>query len=550
MDIKKLDLLRSQMEQKKRKWVPLWQNVQNYIMPERGHFSDNAPTPWTRKDVHIVNSTPAKAVETLAAGLHSCLSSPSRPWFRLSAATPDLNQITNVKLWVSDVQTRMYTVMSRSNFYNTLHSFYIELASYNTAAMYIGADYDDVIRCRLYTCGTYCVACDGNGRINTFSTTFYLTTIQMVEQYGLDNVNESVKTCYANGNYNQEFKVYWVVKPNEDRKGNSKVSQNKRWHSIHYQDGVNTENAKPLRVSGYDSFPFIVGRWETFGNEPYGIGTSTRIMGDAKQLQKMEEDKLLAIAKLSDPPLKAPSSMMSFIDATPGAITFYDEMGSAAGLGPLYETRPELAGLMNTIQAVEDRINRNMYADLFMLLTGQNNPQMTKAEVDVRYEEKLLGLGPVIERLHTESLSPAIDRVFFLMNEVGLIPEPPEEIAGSTMKVEYISLLAQAQKMVGVSGIERILAFIANVAQGDPTIMDKFDADEAVDQIADMVGVHPGIIRSDDVVKKMREQRAQQQAAMQQQEQLMAMTEGANKLSKAKLDDDNMLSQIVGGQPQ
>ena len=60
-----------------------------------------------------------------------------------------------------------------------------------------------------------------------------------------------------------------------------------------------------------------------------------------------------------------------------------------------------------------------------------------------------------------------------------------------------------------------------------PDVLDKFDADEAVDQYADMVGAPPSIIVADDKVKAAREARAQRQEAMQNAEMAAQMAPAA-----------------------
>lgn len=66
-------------------------------------------------------------------------------------------------------------------------------------------------------------------------------------------------------------------------------------------------------------------------------------------------------------------------------------------------------------------------------------------------------LGPVLERLNSEFLNRSIDRVFGIMLRAGLIPEPPEVLQGQTLKTEYISVLAQAQKQVALGGVDNFL---------------------------------------------------------------------------------------------
>jgi len=163
-------------------------------------------------------------------------------------------------------------------------------------------------------------------------------------------------------------------------------------------------------------------------------------------------------------------------------------------------------------------------------------------------------LGPVLERLHTELLDPLIDRTFNIMLRNDLLPPAPEELGGVTLKVEYISVMAQAQKAIGTGAIERLAGFVGNMAAAKPEVLDKFDADQSVDEYAEMIGVPPRIVVPDDVVQQIREERAQmeqQQMAMEQANQVAQTAnvgaQAAKVMSDTDTGGDNLLNNIVGG---
>ena len=80
--------------------------------------------------------------------------------------------------------------------------------------------------------------------------------------------------------------------------------------------------------------------------------------------------------------------------------------------------------LLADIQDVRQRIAGAFYSDLFMMIASQPVGRMTATEVAERHEEKLLMLGPVLERLHGEILSPLIEITFARMVEAGIVPIP------------------------------------------------------------------------------------------------------------------------------
>jgi hypothetical protein len=126
-----------------------------------------------------------------------------------------------------------------------------------------------------------------------------------------------------------------------------------------------------------------------------------------------------------------------------------------------------------------------------------------------------------------------------------LIPPPPESIAGEELKVEYISVMAQAQKLVGVGTVERFAGFVGQAATFQPEILDKVDFDQMVDVYGDMTSVQPSIIRTDEAVAEMRQQRAQEQQQAQQMEMAQQGSQAAKNLSETKLDEDSALGAML-----
>ena len=130
----------------------------------------------------------------------------------------------------------------------------------------------------------------------------------------------------------------------------------------------------------------------------------------------------------------------------------------------------------------------------------------------------------------------------------GALPEPPQEIQGERMKVEYTSLLAQTQKMLGLQPIETFLGFVGQAATLNPDALDKVDFDEMVDEYGEATGVPPKIVVSNDTVAAIREARAKQAMEQQQMEMGLAMAQGAKDVGGLSTEEGTVLGDIVGGE--
>ena len=136
-------------------------------------------------------------------------------------------------------------------------------------------------------------------------------------------------------------------------------------------------------------------------------------------------------------------------------------------------------------------IRRTYSADLFLMLDSIDTPQMTAREVMERQQEKLQQLGPVVERLQDEFLSPIIERVYNIAERMGLFPPLPEELAermaDQDIKIEYISPLAQAQKMSGLVNIEQAVSFAGQMAQIYPEALKAIETEYEPSEERDLI---------------------------------------------------------------
>jgi hypothetical protein len=537
----------SDLQNERSNYFGHWQELSEYILPRRGRFLTSKRNDGSKKNNKIIDSTATMAVRTLAAGMMSGITSPARPWFRLSTPEPEMMEQGEVKQWLFDVEKRMRDIFNRSNLYNALQTIYEELAVFGTGAMLVQEDYNDVIRCYPFTVGEYTLALSDRLEVNTFYREFDITVGQMIEWFGKENCSDGVQAMFRNGHIDKWQTIVQVIEPNFLRDTSKKDRFNMPFRSVYFEKGGSGD--KFLAEEGYQEFPVMAPRWHVTGVDIYGRSPGMDALGDVKALQIEQKRKAQGIDKMVNPPMQAPSSLRGQpASVLPGGVTYVDNVtGNNGGFRPVYEVNPRLGELQQDIMETQSRIRQTFYADLFQMLSMSNRAQITAREIDERHEEKLLMLGPVLERLHAELLNPLIDRVFNIMLRNKLVPEPPKALQGVEIKVDYISMMAQAQRAIGTASIERVASFVGNLAGAIPTVLDKFDADQAIDEYAEMLGVPPRVVLSDDKVKEIRAQRQQQMAQQQAMQQLGEGAQAAKVLSEADTGSENMLSTLLGG---
>lgn len=548
----------SQLKQERaRGWEQNWRDLAEYVEPRTGRWSLSDTNDGQRRDSKIINGTATYAARVLEAGMMSGITSPARAWFKLSSPDPEMMEYGPVKVWLHQAELAMREVFVKSNLYNVLPTIYGEEGIFGTASMIAMADDRDLVRFYPFTVGSYYLATSARQQVDTIYREFRMTARQMVQQFGLEAVSVTVKGM-AERNPESWVDVCHAIEPNDGRVYGRLDNQNMPYRSVYWEKGGDADQV--LRQSGFRDYPGMSPRWKVNGEDVYGSGPGALAIGDIKALQLMERRKAEMIEKGVRPPMTAPESLRGQkASIVPGDITYANIQQGMQGFVPTYMVDSAwLGGLRSEIEAHEDRISTSFFVDLFLMI-AQMDSVRTATEIAARKEEKMLMLGPVLERLNDELLDPLIDRTFGLMLEQSapiwsglaqgkpILPPPPQELAGMDLRVEYTSILAQAQKALGVASIERTLGFAGNLAGMEPSVLDKLDLDQAMDEYATMIGVPPTILRTDEAVAQIRQARAQAAEENEQMDAAGQMVQGAKLLSETDVSSPNALTAITGG---
>lgn len=519
-------------------WLPQGREISQYLLPRSGRFFTSDRNVGGKRYNNILDSTGTRALRVLGAGLMGGGSSPARPWFRLATPDPELMKSQAVKQWLDDTSRLMFDVFQRSNTYRALHSMYEELGAFGTACCIVMDDFDDVIRLYVLTYGEYRLAASDRGEINTMYRRFDMTVANLVAKFGYDNCSTTVQNLYDNGTLGAWITVQHCIEPRTDRDPGKIDAKNMPWKSTYFEIGGDKE--KYLSVSGFKTFRVLAPRWSVSGGDIMGTGPGAESLGDIKQLQHEQLRKAEAIDYKTRPPTQSPSSMKNReIDRLPGGNSFVDMTGPNSGIKTLFEINLDLSHLLNDISDVRNRINETFFVPIFLMMANDTRSGVTATEVAERHEEKMLMLGPVLERVHNELLDPLVTITFERLMDAKLLPPPPPELQGIQLNIEFISMLAQAQRAITTNSSDRFVMGLLTVAKGKPSVMNKLNEKAWADDYADSLGVNPKIVNDDKTVAGLEQQ---QQAAAEQQAKLAA-AEQASKTAK------NMAQSPTGGDP-
>lgn len=515
-------------------WWSTWSQLATYLLPRRYRW---LVTPNQMRGAPlngaIMDSTGTIAARVLASGMMSGITSPTRPWFKLRISGYGGDEINPVNIWLAECEKRMMHVFQESNFYNAAAVMYMDLAIFGTAPIIIYEDFENVIQCFNPCAGEYYVWNASNLMAGGLAREITMTIRQMVGEFGLDNCPAEVQLAYERGgaNLTQERLIVHFIKPND-----GKMSERFKWCEYYFVKGAVTSPNEPefLRKRGFFDVPFICPRWETTGNDAYGRSVGMDALGDVKQLQQETKRKAQAIDKLANPPMVADVELKNQPASTlPGGVTFVSKK-DGVGFTPAYQNfRPPVAEMMQDITMIQQRIKDIFFNDLFLMISSLDTVR-TATEIDARREEKLVMLGPVLERLQTEAQDLIIDRVWGIMQRAGLLPPAPAELENGGMNIEivYVSMLAEAQRAANTTGMERFFAQIGNIAAVHPEVLDIPNWDRSVTNYGLALGNDPANINSADELQAIRAARAKQQQEAKLMEAAPVAADAAKNLSE------------------
>lgn len=542
----------SQLRNDRKPWWSLWRELADFILPKRYVWLETDKDRRAReaKNRHILDGTGTKCARVLAAGMLNGITSPSRPWFTLRVPGFTEDPASRARAWVEEVARRMHQIMAETNYYNALATMYLDLSVFGSAAMLIYEDDDNVFRCFNPALGEFYFGQDASLRVGTFGREISMTVGQLVREFGEENVSTTVRDMWKKGgaDLHHSFNIAHLVEPNDD--GKSNISSRFAYRETYWEKGKKEEKdgrSLVLRERGFNELPGIFPRWELTGNDAYGTSPGMDALPDIIQLQHETKRKAQGLDKMISPPVVADIQLAHRPTAlVPNGITYVAGQGNV-GVRPAYQVQVPIDALTADILDIRQRIAEIFHNPLFNMIS-QLDTVRSATEIDARREEKLVLLGPVLERFENEALDPSINRIFSIMQRRQLLPEPPPELEGMDVQVQYVSILSTAQRAISAAPTERWVGLIGNIAPVVPQALTIPNWDSLIRNYGEAIGVPARDMntreQSEEMVRAEEERIAAQEAAVAGRE----LVDGAKVLSETDVGGGgNALQRMLNG---
>lgn len=488
-----------------------WHELSRWVCPYRGVFEgeDTAPR-GARRNRRALIQPVTRALLRGASGMTSGMTPRNISWFEPDFDEPEMCELSGARAWLDEVDRRMKSVLSNGGFYQAAQAFNTDLLWAGCGLLYAETSEATVMRFECVQVGSFWVAPDGEGRLEAVLRSMIWTPARLAEVFGRDRLSEGARARLERQPYEQ-LRVWHMARkrlPGEPGKADLP------WLSFFWEDGASSF----LSEGGYYEMPYFFTVWHE-GQTIYGTGPGDEALPDSRQMNELERTKLRGLSLLARPPVRYPSSLKQKPDLAPGGMTAVTD--EREFITPILDLNPyarSIQFLQAEIQNVDQRLEQSLMASIFASIPLDQRPRdMSATEFLERKREALQQLGPVISAYEPNVLTPLLARVCSTLDRQGLLPVPPEALQGYPlpMRMEFISPMANAMRQTGAETTRALVMDVLNMAQADPSVLDKLDLDQAVDELATGLGAPGRLVRADADVARIRQQRAQQANAME-----------------------------------
>lgn len=510
-------------------YEPVWNDSTKYVLPNRGDFNIVKGAKGRARTEYIFDGTAPWANEQLASGLAGFLTSPTQRWFGLRWADKKIDKRPDARRYLEEVQDIMYDHIFNApdtNFAPQSHELYLDIGAFGTSVMMIEDRPGSPINFQTFHLGNCYIAENGSGLVDTVYRTITKTSRELINKYKDKLSSQQVEALMKKPYEEQE--CLHIVEPNDEFAPESAL--NTKMPFISTLIFMDKEKAI-LEESGFKSFPYVVPRWQKTAEEVYGRGPASTTMPDIKMCNEMMKTVIKAAQKVTDPPLQLPDDgFMLPIRTGPASLNFF-----RAGINDRIEEfgnkgRVDIG--LDMLQNRHEHIMRVFHIDILRL--KEDGPQMTATEVLQRQEEKMRNIAPMTGRMQSEYASPMIQRVYEIGQKRKMFPELPADLAQVSIKIEYSSPVARAQKATQLQNVTRLLETFVPLVNLKEDLVDKFDADAYFDWAHDLLDAPESIKTDQKEIDTIREGRKQAQTEASQGEQMQGLASTGLDAAKAQ----------------
>jgi hypothetical protein len=524
------------LKTKRATWDTFWQDVANFVMPRKADITTKRTKPDTGQFPQLFDGTAIRANEILASGLVSLMSPAEARWFSFDAPA-ELKENDEAQQWFRACSEVAQQELATSNFYTEAHEMHLDRGCFGIAALFAQAGRVHPLNFTKFDVGSFCLAENEEGHVDTLYREFEMTYRQMLGEFGKDALTADMNARATDPKRMDEtLKIIHAIYPRRPEEIDPRKldALNKPFASVYFTQ----EKLHIFRESGFDEQPFAATRYLKWGGEVYGMSPAWIALPDARQLNFLEK-QMDALAEIKAfPRMLIPDSLEGTVDMRAGGVTYFDPNNPNA--------RPTEWATQGEYNVGKDRaewkrkaINEAFHVDFFRMFADLQK-QMTAREVIERSSEKLMQFSATATLLTTEFFNPMLQRVWGILLRGGMFPPPPtifQELGFiPEPRLTYSSRIALAIKAMENQAFLRHVEVMQPLWQVQPELLDNYDFDEITRDVARNDGFPARWLKDMEKIEQLRQARAEAMQRQQEMEQAQMAASAAKDVGSIKPD--------------
>lgn len=514
----------------------MFTDSQRYVRPNSNKFDHAQTTKQEDGSRELYDDTAVWCNQMFANGLASNLIPKSDRWFYLRVQNVPQGRLTPEELtYMQQVEDRILHEFSlpESQFYSTSHECFLDIGAYGTSPVQI-SEVDGVVNYRSRPLADVFFDTDMHGKVDTIYYRCYKTARQLMQMFPQV---EDMKGFNPKDSVHNKYELIYTVEPNESGEAGGRIGSNRPYKVTYWCPKLKDV----IQEDGISYFPFLIPRWSKLADEIYGRGPAFSCLSQIRALNKMVKEALTAAEYLNFPTLIAEEDSIMLPMKYGSRQVMFHEPGSEKPSPILAGNQPQY--VMEMIRMYRESINRAFFVD--QIIRQEKKERQSVLEIQDTRGQMLNQLAPLLNRMESEYLGPAIEATFTLLERAGTLPDRPESLDGAILEISYSSPSSQSQYATRLSDIQAFMQDVAPLAQIKPEILQALNEQKLLQSYSKFRNLDPEIVKSEQEFAQMQ----QQQAEAQQQEMAMQSAPpiaGAMKdIAQAKQADPEGMGQLL-----
>lgn len=509
------------------KWRGIWNDCARYCMPNEAPIRTlGANTDGARKKQPL-DTTGIEAATKLSAWLYSSTIYQGEQWFSLQAKKKDNNTTdSTLQKFLERAARIALNTIATSNCIKVYQQFLRGYVNFGTGVFYTELSKTGDLVCRQFRITSdIAIAENSKGEIDTVFRRFQYTARQAVQEFGEENLPADVQKSAADEKDQDKLYTFiHAVYPRKRRKRDKNTADNKLFASVYVEVSQN----HVVLEGGYDTFPYCVPRFYNTG-EIYGRSPAMSALPALKAINMAIFCYLRNIEFMANPMAFVESENIDKLNIAPGA----KNVKSPVGNNPeIWSPHGDINSPLQFVETKANEVRGLFFNDVFQYLEDRKN--MTATEAQLRYDEMIQGVAPVLANLHEEFFNPFIKRIVYGLMETGVIkvPETLRAKDGKFPDFDVVYTTRLDTKLKGVLNANllntyRLLGEIDAIRANSPLAQQFLNDEETVKLVCANNNTSADLLNDEETIAAIKQ-------SMEQQAQMAALQGMIDKINLQK----------------